>query len=129
VVDGDTIDVAGIGRIRLIGIDTPEVYGGTECYGPEASAHMRWLVGGTSVNLEYDMSQGDPDPLRPGITLDRYDRVLAYVWVGNANANLLQVRGGYAEEYLYRLPYRHYAEFVAAEQDAQVRGLGLWGAC
>ena len=25
VVDGDTVDVAGVGRIRVIGIDTPEI--------------------------------------------------------------------------------------------------------
>ncbi len=31
VVDGDTIEVAGGERVRLIGIDTPEVYGGAEC--------------------------------------------------------------------------------------------------
>ena len=41
VVDGDTIDVSpdveGTGRVRLIGVDTPEVSGGVEPCGPEAS--------------------------------------------------------------------------------------------
>jgi micrococcal nuclease len=41
VVDGDTIEVSpttgGIADVRLIGVDTPETYGGTEPYGKEAS--------------------------------------------------------------------------------------------
>jgi endonuclease YncB( thermonuclease family) len=42
VVDGDIIDISpsveGRSRVRLIGMDTPEVYFGTQSYGPEASA-------------------------------------------------------------------------------------------
>jgi endonuclease YncB( thermonuclease family) len=41
IVDGDTIELTGIGEVRLIGADTPEVYGGSECYGREASAFTR----------------------------------------------------------------------------------------
>jgi len=40
VIDGDTVDVAMAGgatrRVRLVGIDTPEVYHGVECGGKEA---------------------------------------------------------------------------------------------
>ena len=42
MVDGDTIDISpsveGSSRVRLIGMDTPEVYFGKQPYGPEASA-------------------------------------------------------------------------------------------
>ena len=38
VVDGDTIALLNGQRVRLVQIDTPEVYFGTECYGPQASA-------------------------------------------------------------------------------------------
>ena len=31
--DGDTFWLSGIGKVRLIGVDTPEVYGGVECFG------------------------------------------------------------------------------------------------
>ncbi|HEV2724401.1 MAG TPA: hypothetical protein VGV10_07185, partial [Thermoleophilaceae bacterium] len=42
VVDGDTVELGGgLGKSRLIGIDTPEVYGGVECYGREASAYAK----------------------------------------------------------------------------------------
>jgi micrococcal nuclease len=41
VVDGDTIEVSpqveGKTDVRLIGVDTPEVFGGEEPCGPEAS--------------------------------------------------------------------------------------------
>ena len=39
--DGDTLWLSGIGKVRLIGIDTPEVFGETECYGRAASAFVR----------------------------------------------------------------------------------------
>src|SRR6185436_5165424 len=62
VVDGDTVDVV-LGdrreRVRLIGIDTPEVYvqdGPPECFGPEASAYTKQLLPeGTQIRLERDV--------------------------------------------------------------------------
>ncbi|MCA1681212.1 MAG: hypothetical protein LC777_20860, partial [Actinobacteria bacterium] len=40
VVDGDTVELGGgLGKSRLIGVDTPEVYGGVECFGREASSY------------------------------------------------------------------------------------------
>src|SRR4051794_15938562 len=41
ITDGDTITLSGIGKTRLIGIDTPEVYGQSECYGQAASAFTK----------------------------------------------------------------------------------------
>ena len=35
--DGDTVDLTNGAKVRLVQIDTPEVYFGTECYGPQAS--------------------------------------------------------------------------------------------
>lgn len=120
VVDGDTVDVSNVGRVRLIGIDTPEVYGGTECFGPEASAEMRRLVEGHKVIVQFDDTQG---------RYDRYDRVLAYLFVGDVNVGEQLIAGGFAEEYLYDQPYIYRADFVIAEMRAQAAHLGLWGAC
>ena len=44
VTDGDTIELAGVGKVRLIGVDTPEVYGGAECYGAAASAFTKGVL-------------------------------------------------------------------------------------
>jgi endonuclease YncB( thermonuclease family) len=57
VVDGDTIDISpsveGRSRVRLIGMDTPEVYFGTRPYGPEASAFAKREVEGEEVGLRW----------------------------------------------------------------------------
>lgn len=59
VVDGDTIEVpsavGGFADVRLIGVDTPETYGGTEPYGKEASAFTTQRLEGRQVALEFDV--------------------------------------------------------------------------
>src|SRR3989338_3345328 len=60
VVDGDTLDVRakeGVVRLRLIGIDTPEIHGKKECYGPEASARAKALLEKKRVRIETDPAQ------------------------------------------------------------------------
>ena len=45
VVDGDTVRFIELGKVRLIGINTPEVYGRrVECFGPEASAYAKHVL-------------------------------------------------------------------------------------
>lgn len=51
VVDGDTIDLADGRRVRIAITDTPEVHGGAEPCGPEASAFTADLVLRTAVTL------------------------------------------------------------------------------
>jgi endonuclease YncB( thermonuclease family) len=52
VADGDTVDLRNGQKVRLVQIDTPEVYFGTECYGPQASALTKQLLPpGTAVRL------------------------------------------------------------------------------
>jgi micrococcal nuclease len=77
VTDGDTIVLTGLGRTRLIGIDTPEVYFRRECFGQEASSFMkRLLPAGTRVRYRFDVERRD-----------RYGRALAYVWKGRMFVN------------------------------------------
>ena len=75
VTDGDTLKVrvAGVGirDVRILGIDTPEVYFQRECGGADASARMAVLAPvGSRVVLTSDSSQADRD---------RYGRWLRYV--------------------------------------------------
>ena len=125
VVDGDTIDVRIGGsnrRVRLLQIDTPEVYFGAECYGAQASAAVKRLLPvGTTVTL-YD----DPALDRT----DAYGRLLRYVFRGTTNVNVSLVASGYAAPYFYRGERGRYAaglERVARAAIAARRG--LWGAC
>jgi endonuclease YncB( thermonuclease family) len=120
VTDGDTITLSGIGRVRLIGIDTPEVYGGVECYGRAASAFTkRVLPLGRRVEYRLGVEQRD-----------RYGRALAYVWLADGRLfNGLLAERGYATP-LTIPPNVEFADsYVAAARRARRAGRGLWSAC
>ncbi len=76
VVDGDTLEVEGIGRIRLRGLDTPEVYGQVESGGPRASAYMKHLAEGKDVNVELLNEK------------DKYGRNIAHVYSADGKQSL-----------------------------------------
>lgn len=117
VSDGDTIELSGIGKVRLIGVDTPEVYGGTECYGARASAFTKSvLTAGRPVRYRLGTGQRD-----------RYGRALAYVWLRDGSFfNGLLVERGFAAP-LTLPPNDDYApEFVRAARRARAAERGLW---
>jgi micrococcal nuclease len=108
--------------VRLIGIDTPEVFGEVECYGRRAAAFVRRLLPlGTRVSYRVGPEERD-----------RYGRALVYVWLGDGRfLNRLLLARGYAQT-LTIPPNVEYADvFAAAARRARLRGLGLWapGAC
>ena len=128
ITDGDTIRVqlnAGVEeKVRLIGIDTPEVHGRgglRECFGKEASAEMARLVPvGTTVRLEIDAE-----------ARDRYGRLLAYVYrvEDDLHINLEMARRGFAAP-LTIPPNVTFADaLVEAAAEARSSGRGLWSAC
>jgi micrococcal nuclease len=124
VVDGDTIDVLVVDqviRVRYIGIDTPEVHGGVEWMGREASAANERLVGGRRVVLEKDVSE-----------TDRYGRALRYVWLRDGGewrlVNLALLRRGLATVATYPPDVKYVdALYLKAQRHARSNGLGLWG--
>ena len=135
VVDGDTIIVhTGEGRrtrVRLIGIDTPELHpsdklrrdaqrsgkdaSAIQALGARASDFTKKYLGGRAIQLERDATP-----------LDRYGRTLAYVWVGDELYNLVVVRDGYAG--LMTIPPNvRYADVLAAcHRSAREARRGLW---
>lgn len=124
VVDGDTIDVDMNGvtkRLRLIGIDTPEVVDPrkpVECFGHEASKKASALLLNQKVKLESDSTQKDRDI---------YGRLLRYVYRKDGLFyNKWIIKNGYAHEYTYIRPYKYQAEFKQAENYARENQLGLW---
>jgi micrococcal nuclease len=121
VVDGDTVELEGLGSVRLIGVDTPEVYGGVECFGRAASAYAKRQLEGRQVR--YAVGRDDRD---------RYGRLLAYLWLEDGRSfNALLVARGYAQP-LTVPPNDDYADaFVALSRRARRRAVGLWapGAC
>ena len=123
VHDGDTITVAMDGRkekIRLVGIDTPELQDERPEYraaGYEARNYARSRLGGETVTLETDPRQSDRDG---------YGRLLRYVILGDGtNVNEDLVRKGYARVY-DRFNFTLKPRFKAAETEAKRLKLGVW---
>ena len=119
VIDGDTIELDGGERVRLIGVNAPESVDPrrpVERFGKEASEFTRRLAEGKSVRLEYDEE-----------TQDRYGRTLAYIYLPDGTLlNAEIIRQGYGYAYT-RFAYRRTQEFVRLEREAREQGRGLWG--
>jgi micrococcal nuclease len=119
VVDGDTIDVAAVGRVRLLGIDAPEVGRGLDTSAPfarEAQQRLSGLLARRWVRLEYEAGQAD-----------RYSRRLAYVFLEDGPfVNELLVREGLARV-VARQGLTRLGELKRAEAAAQASRRGIWG--
>jgi micrococcal nuclease len=119
VIDGDTIRVAGLGKIRYIGMDAPEIkHAGraAEPYGYEAFEANQQLVQGKRVKIELDAGKRD-----------RYGRVLAYVYCGSVFINAYLVEAGYAYAVKVKPNVRYWNLFSRLQQEAARAGRGLWG--
>jgi micrococcal nuclease len=124
VVDGDTIEVSGGERVRLIGVDTPETRAPNQpvgCFGQEASTFTASLLPpGTPVRLVGDVEQRD-----------RFGRLLAYVYRRSdglfVNAELL--RRGFAQVLTIPPNIAHTDEFAALGRQAREGSQGLWASC
>ncbi len=115
IVDGDTIECQGTGRVRLIGMDTPER--GQGPYGAMATRALSALLEqATTVRLERDVE------LR-----DRYGRMLAYVWADSVMVNWALVRQGFAVVLTYPPNVQYVDSFTTAQRLAREEGVGLWG--
>lgn len=110
VVDGDTADVrlaSGMIRIRFHAIDAPE---SGQPHGKAAKTALSDLIYGKAVDVE---------PFEQ----DRYDRLVARVWLGEVDVNAQMVKSGHA------WTYRRYADdaaYCAYEQAARDLHRGLW---
>lgn len=124
VTDGDTIVLQNGQRVRLVQIDTPEVYFGIECYGRRSSAATeRLLPEGTRVRLL-------PEPATDRV--DDFGRLLRYVIRvrDGVNVNLSLVAQGAAAPWFYEgRRGRYAARLDALARSAKAKRLGLWGAC
>ena len=113
VVDGDTIDVLLNGkntRVRYLQMNTPER--DEPCYS-EATQANAGLVASKTVRLVADKE-----------LVDRYDRLLRYIYVGDLLVNRVLVEQGWAEVVLYPPNNAHYDEFVQLEREAAAAGRG-----
>jgi endonuclease YncB( thermonuclease family) len=119
VVDGDTLDVVSFGRVRLLGIDAPELGVGYDTPAPfarEARERLIQLTLHRWVRLEQE-----------GAALDVYNRHLAYVVTEDGVCvNAALVRDGLARVSA-RQPLTRLQELQRAEAEAQAFRRGMWG--
>lgn len=102
VIDGDTIEVDNIGRVRLVGINTPE----TNALGYDTSRRfVEKLCQNQEVSLKIDSEK----------ERDNYDRILAVVIIDNKNLNQILLREGLAE--VMYIPPSEFNPYVWAEDD------------
>lgn len=130
VYDGDTVMVAGVGKVRLLGIDTPEREGS------ERDKSFR-RAGIASGKLRYGAMKATDFLIRNAkgqvVTLtfdrdkhDRFGRTLAYVTLADGRMlNREIIREGWALVYR-RFDFRQKDDFLETEAAARNAGRGLW---
>lgn len=128
-VDGDTIVLRGTGpgplpatptKVRFLQVDTPEVFGGVQCFGREASARTAALLpDGSPVSVAADRG-----------LLDRYGRTLLLLWddEGRSVQEVL-VAEGYARVLSVAPNQRGRTRLEQLEAEARAAARGRWGAC
>ena len=132
VVDGDTLLLENNERVRLIGIDTPEMHESDKLnrdaqrsgqsveaikeLGRESYKFTKKLVEGKRVSLEFDVER-----------YDKYKRILAYVYLEDGTfLNAEIVRQGYASLMTYPPNVKYADEFLRLYREARENKRGLW---
>ena len=132
IYDGDTLKIEKIGKVRLIGIDTPEYQTSSRdrFYTKKFHIETKKLrkiaqqakqfnirnVKGKRVRLELDQTHRD-----------KYDRLLAYVYLPNGEMlNQILLEKGLATVFR-RYDFQHKKDFLKIEKKARNSNLGLWG--
>lgn len=119
VHDGDTVSVL-LGRkkekIRLIGIDAPEM--GQKPWGEGAKNYLESILNasGQKVRIERDVEERDT-----------YGRTLAYLWTTKGEmVNVMMLRSGYALLYSFPPNVKYVQELTEAQTEARNSRAGVW---
>lgn len=121
VIDGDTFEIQGGIKVRLIGVDTPEMKNKNktiDCFAAEATKKTQSLLTGKEVVLEKDVSE-----------TDKYGRLLRYVYLDDEMVNDTLVKEGYAKISTFPPDVKNAQIFLASEKLARENKAGLWQAC
>lgn len=119
VLDGDTLVLKTGERVRLLGVNAPEIQSRHRDGEPGGMAAKAWLqhkIGGRRVHLEYDQEKQD-----------RYNRLLAHLYLPNGeHVNLTLLEEGLAAVNLLPPNLRHADAMIRAQQRAEKQQLGIW---
>jgi micrococcal nuclease len=117
-INGNTIEVEGLGEVKYIGVVTPKIGDGftePEPFGPEAWEANRSLVEGKKVQLELGYAQRNSK-----------GQYLAYVYTGSTFVNAYLVEAGLAKAKMVPPNFKHMFLFDRLEREARREKRGIW---
>ena len=122
-IDGDTIKIKYEGKeqnVRYLLIDTPETNHprlGKQPFGEKAKERNRELMNSGKLEIEFDI----------GGKTDKYDRLLAYIYIDGVSVQETLLEEGLARvAYVYPPNTRHLDAYKKAEENARKAGIGIW---
>jgi micrococcal nuclease len=122
-IDGDTIKIMYEGKeqnVRYLLIDTPETNHprlGKQPFGEKAKERNRELLNSGKLEIEFDI----------GGKTDKYDRLLAYIYIDGVSVQEKLLEEGLARvAYVYPPNTRHLDAYKKAEEKAKKAGIGIW---
>lgn len=114
IIDGDTMELAGGDKVRLLGIDTPEK---GQPYYDDAREFLSRLTLGKSVALDYGTRRRDS-----------YGRLLAFVTIDTVQVNRAIIANGLGYLYLFKdnIGNPKIESMMAAQREAISKERGIW---
>lgn len=120
VIDGDTFELPDGVKVRLIGVDTPETVDPREdvqWFGREAAKKLKEWISGKRICLKRDRDKTQD--------IDKYGRLLRYVWKERFFVNAELIKQGYAFAFTV-YPFQYLEDFRKYEKEAREKNIGLW---
>jgi micrococcal nuclease len=124
VIDGDTFVLSDSQRVRILGVDCPEISRQNkpaETFAKEASEKTKSLIEHKTIKLTFD-----------GRAFDIFGRLLAYVWLSDSKGKdsvFVQtelLKNGLARISYYTKEKRYYSLFYNLRNTAMKKKLGIW---
>lgn len=131
VDDGDSLRVEGIGKVRLLGIDSPEYQASSrdDFYVQNFAIPPSRLRRVARQAKRFNIEQAKGRRVRLELdrdTRDRHGRMLAYVYLPDGSMlNRRLLRQGLASVFR-RYAFRYKTDFLDVERTAREEQLGLW---
>lgn len=118
VFDGDTVLTEKGRKIRLVGVDTPELGRAHRPGMPFSKAAKKFLA---------KLVKGRVSEFEPALqSRDKYDRSLGYLFINGRSVNLEILKAGLGRVYLIGPNTRYGEQFIKAEREARKAKRGLW---
>ena len=114
IIDGDTFETETGEKVRLIGINAPEI---SDIFGQEAKEHLANLIDGKTIDLQPDNISNDRD---------KYSRLLRYVFLNGTDMNKQMLLDGFATAYL-KYHFGKSEEYREAQLTSTKENVGMWG--